>query len=83
MNLAEILPNGPELLHELPVFRRVLVIFFRAGRARDECPALFGRHDQPLAAQHLKPVPDRHRCDTVLPGQLALHRQPVADLVPA
>lgn len=83
MHLAEIIANGPELLHELPVLRRVAGILIRARHTGHEGPALLGGHDQSLAAQHFEPVPDGHRCDAELPGQLSLDRQPLADLVSA
>jgi hypothetical protein len=83
VDLAEVLPDGPELLHERQVLGRVASVFIRPGNAGDEMPAFLRGYHETFAAQDVKPVADGHGRDAVLPGQLALGRQLVADLVPA
>jgi hypothetical protein len=83
VDLAEIFPHSPELFHELPELRRVPAVVLRPRNTGDKVSPLLGGNHDPLAAEHLQPVPDRHRRDPVLPRQLALGWQLVACLVPA
>ena len=83
VDLAEVLPDSPKVLHERQVLGRMAGVFVRPGDTGDEVPAFLRGYHETFAAQDVKPVADCHGRDAVLPGQLALGGQLVTDLVPA